>query len=693
MQRHVIRRFLLLSTLLLYVAGQGFADGNVTVLVDGAGDLWLSGDAAGNSLRIRDETGVDGEFVLADDLGTTSVNGLPSLRVYAPGSRVIVDLAEGDDRLVFGGSAYACCDRRVFFRGGPGNDRFEMENEDVLLGDLELDLGAGDDVFLAGEDVQLGALVLVCGEGDDEVRFGPFASLLGAARIELGPGENEIVWRATAARGSVTIVGGAGPETFLVDELATDGFMSLAAGGGDDQLELGNVRPLVSPSVLLEPLVLDAGEGDDRVLLRGACELAGALVVQAGDGRDLVELRGADVRSTCAIRLGAGDDRLHVEGSSLHSAGPRLRAIGNAASGAVRFDGGAGIDLYTSGPDNSFPQGSPSLSGFEVPKATEAPALELSTRVVGRVVLPGSRPAPNAAVSLAALGRTTSADERGFFAFDLAEVPDGWLELTAAASAGGQRLCGSGRVHTSPHVADAGELVLGASCGNTLIFGDGEADAASLEQILLSAGLAADTLQRQRFLPEDLTTFGAAWHVPLSAPLDSAEQARLDAFVRSGGSVHLSGEGAAIQAAHQALVNALVVAGGIEVGIPQGDETWFPLSYAQDAVGGVARFPNALAQVSDFVTGARALGGVFHPNVFIEGASGQVFAALWDGADLAGVHGRLSLGLSTLWFRAANNLPAIENLVAFLSHAGPGTSSDPETVVPSSRALPTMRAP
>jgi hypothetical protein len=88
------------------------------------------------------------------------------------------------------------------------------------------------------------------------------------------------------------------------------------------------------------------------------------------------------------------------------------------------------------------------------------------------------------------------------------------------------------------------------------------------------------------------------------------------------------------------------------VGVPQGKRRVVPITYDPDAAGGVSALPNPLTNVMDFITNSQALGGHHGPERLHRGRLGpRFFAAVWPGAELAGGRGRLSLGLTTLWFR------------------------------------------
>jgi len=489
----------------------------------------------------------------------------------------------------------------------------------------------------------------------------------GDLELDLGDGANRVDWLGGSVHGVLALTGGAQADAIACDNLALTGFVRLTTGAGDDEVLLGSVRP--SASLPCDPgalVLVDAGDGDDTLALSGACELPSGLLVRCGNGRDALALEGASVSGRCTLELGTGDDTLAVDDSDF---GGELRFGGDPmpATGArVLFDGGAGTDRLRTGMGCSYPAGAPELRAFERPKLGADPPMRFALRLSGRVVAAG-QPIAGAAVNVAELGLATATDGAGRFHLVSPATPPGWLEVAAGATVGPRRLCGVARVRAAAEVElDLGDLELLSDCSNVLVFGDGELDAATLEDNLRALGLAPEEIQRQRFLPEDLSPFAVAWHVADAAPLTAAESERLANFVSSGGGLHLAGEGAAVEAAHEALVNRLVVAGGVEVSVPQGSAPWDPLVYDPDAVSGVSQTPNALGIVMDFVTNGRAIGGVVPPNIFVSGASGQAFSAVWNGADLVGGQGRLSLGLATLWFRAQNNLPALENLETFL---------------------------
>ncbi|MBW2543613.1 MAG: hypothetical protein JRF15_16145 [Deltaproteobacteria bacterium] len=195
------------------------------------------------------------------------------------------------------------------------------------------------------------------------------------------------------------------------------------------------------------------------------------------------------------------------------------------------------------------------------------------------------------------------------------------------------------------------------------------------------AALVADltalghTATLQTTLPADLSVYASIWYVAAFEAITTANQDRLRSFIQSGGGVHLTGERPCcetLNASVQALVNSVVVGGGITVG-DQGDPTG-PYPINATAVGDVATNPNSLTTWIP-----NAPGGMLVPdpeNVFAtSGIPGVAVGAVWDSNELVGGNGRLSVLMDWDWFQDANpsdRLPVIENLQAFLGAGASG---------------------
>jgi len=221
-----------------------------------------------------------------------------------------------------------------------------------------------------------------------------------------------------------------------------------------------------------------------------------------------------------------------------------------------------------------------------------------------------------------------------------------------------------------PGCVDAGGSGAGAS--NVLVV---EPDTAYGKGTALVADLTAlgHTATLSTTIPADLSAYAAIWYVEAFNAIPQASQDALRAFIQAGGGVHLTGERPCcetVNASVQAIVNSVVVGGGITVG-GLGDPP-APFPFNQAAVGGVTTQPNAL---TDWPAGAPGgMLGLDPENVLASSASVAV-GAVWDSSELVGGKGRLTVLLDWDWFTVApqaQRLPVIENIQNFL---GSGASS------------------
>lgn len=220
----------------------------------------------------------------------------------------------------------------------------------------------------------------------------------------------------------------------------------------------------------------------------------------------------------------------------------------------------------------------------------------------------------------------------------------------------------------------------GGRGGDVLVFGsDGRGgDRNNLAATLRNLG---KTVTVANALPGDLSSFSTIWHVAAFAPLTNAERASLTAFLASGGGVHLTGERPcceALNAGAQALINAVVIGGGVAVG-GRGD-IGGPYPFNPVAAGGVTLAPNILAQW--FPPAPGGIAGVAGPNVLVSGAGGVPVGAVWSSGSLVGGTGQLTLLMDIDWFNAGNRQPIVENIQNFLGVGGaPTPAVPPQTLI------------
>ena len=615
-----VGRFGLRALFVVALARGAAAAGDVSALVDGAGDLWLFGDELANGVRLEAGGADPDHFRIRGLDASTTINGQASVTLFAPGTRIVAFLGGGDNVAHLGDdsdSDPSCCRRELVVVAGAGRDQV------VVLGPFErvtLDLGPGDDSLDVGEGASGIVGTLRMGTGDDRITIGGFTGADGL--FELGSGNDQIlVGQRTFIRGRIDL--GDGDDFAAIEDEA--GALELLAGFGNDRIELTRFSAVA--------LRLDAGPGADVVRI-------------AGDPSD-----GGPVMEPLQVDLGSGDDRL---------------LVGGARMGSTRFDGDPGLDRYLDLGGNAFTAGAPELVSFEAPKGQGGPVVDVLTTIAGRVVDERGTPVAGAHVALPQRGLATLTGADGAFAIELRTDEREALELVAGATVGGRPRAGAVLTTLTPlGVRDVGDVVVGPLLRNALVFGAPRFRADAVEANLLGLGLRPEEVSLTEALPADLSPYGAIWHV--GGALGAGQRARLVAFVGAGGGLFLSGGTIEVNASVEALVNQLVVGGGVDVGVTGSASDGF-CAFQPGAAGGAATVPNALttffrSAFSRYVTGLAARNELVRMNT-----SSDVPFAVWGPEDLLGHRGRLLVVTNTVWIVAGESLDVFENLQRFLRH-------------------------
>lgn len=263
---------------LSWVSAEASAEGNVTVNVDGAGNLIVVGDALGNGISIMPFDIGEG-FVVG--LGTTLVNGA---------AQAAFSGAVGDFRIrLLGGNDSVAVD------DGDGNE---------VLGDLRIDTGGGNDVVLVRHFIAHDDLLITTGLGNDLVTLEQTA---GASQFV----EDQTLVRTGAGDDQVFVVGDVSFEAFV----RFDDLFQVRTGSGRDFVS-------ITGAVFMDEVSVELGAGDDVGELGGArggvCVCASLFLDEdvlshvsfsGGGGTD-----GGVLESVCGLAPpGLVDDFLHVE--------------------------------------------------------------------------------------------------------------------------------------------------------------------------------------------------------------------------------------------------------------------------------------------------------------------------------------------------------------------------------------------
>ncbi|MEW6760496.1 MAG: DUF4214 domain-containing protein [Pseudomonadota bacterium] len=260
----------------------------------------------------------------------------------------IIDGGAGNDRLVGGDESMAGIGDDI--RGGAGSDQLHGG-----AGDDRLDGGEGDDMLYGGD-------------GNDRLNGG-----LGNDRLEGGDGNDTL----DASQGDDYLSGGAGDDVLAGYRVRQDrpGGTTLDGGDGNDRLYPTSVVKLVlggagddevmvdadGKAASLAPLLVDMGDGNDRLLFGYAADEARPLRVSGGAGVDSYGLLNSSASkfpllTVTDFRTGAGGDVLDVRSFILGDAGPnpfgpaafaRLVQEGSHVLFQVDPDGSSGAQGWT----------------------------------------------------------------------------------------------------------------------------------------------------------------------------------------------------------------------------------------------------------------------------------------------------------------------------------------------------------
>jgi hypothetical protein len=314
--------------------------GNVTAQVSG-GTLFLTGDAANNSIEFSQPAAVSGRYVITgtpDITGApTTVNGQPAVVVTGVSNSVIAHLREGDDSITI---VNGTVNRDLVITTEGGND-------DVIVGSEPTSAPTGPPQFVFPPSPPLsvhigGALNVNTGVGDDIVDEIAVAVRFSNV-IDTGPGLDEVFL------GPEPMAGVAPNEAARVQ---TGVDLVVNTGDGDDftqgiALRVGGSFRHNDPSGINEAFIGSLIVGRDAFVITGS-------------ERDIVTLVGIRSNLLHVNTLG-GDDDVTINdsiGNLLHvflsGGNDRLSVGASRANREALFDGGSGFDTFVDLGGNFF---------------------------------------------------------------------------------------------------------------------------------------------------------------------------------------------------------------------------------------------------------------------------------------------------------------------------------------------------
>jgi len=201
---------------------------------------------------------------------------------------------------------------------------------------LQIHLGAGNDVFSIGSDIRFGRLVQIDGQaGDDTISVtgSNFDRLLS---VSSGTGNDSVVFSRLTAAGPVSISADGSLQFATADSTLQRSLTVNTAAGADSAVVTG--------STIGGSVVLLTGAGDDNIAIQNST-LRSSLYVDAGRGRDVVLLDGAKVTGPASLWMRQGNDSIILQGQTVLSrrltvgallGTDQLEIAGTATTGRVR---------------------------------------------------------------------------------------------------------------------------------------------------------------------------------------------------------------------------------------------------------------------------------------------------------------------------------------------------------------------
>ena len=202
----------------------------------------------------------------------------------------------------------------VLRQTGVGSVDADLNENNDVGGDFVIDT-TGPTTVDAGFDRIGGDLIAMTGDSDDSVTFNAdgaadgVADIGGEVNLDVGAGDDTFELTDADVRGRANLQAGTGGDAATLRDVTVGGNAGVnAAGeGGSDTLDFENVMV----GGILNALT---GDSDDTVTLDGVS--ADRLNARVGGGDDMLEVTDGEIRGTLNLQAGAGGDAVTVRETS-----------------------------------------------------------------------------------------------------------------------------------------------------------------------------------------------------------------------------------------------------------------------------------------------------------------------------------------------------------------------------------------
>jgi hypothetical protein len=256
--------------------------------------------------------------------------------VYVAGN-INLALGAGDDVVYLGGDVFSTA-QNLSLSMGDGDDHLQMER--AYIGrNQTIEGNAGNDAFMFTGDTFLGRFQLGTSSG-------------GATTIVGGDGDDRIEALVCYIAGPLTLDGGDGNDTAVLNRSAVTGQSSFLGGDGFDHLVAGICY-------FATTVRFDGGVGSDYLVLVGSI-ITQSAGIQGQEGADSVEIANV-IAKVVTIDTGEGTDIGHLRASlfehlfaDLGDDDDVITLQWNIVHGVAEVDGGLGLSDRLSDQGNLF---------------------------------------------------------------------------------------------------------------------------------------------------------------------------------------------------------------------------------------------------------------------------------------------------------------------------------------------------
>lgn len=274
--------------------------GNVATRVSSRGDLTLTGDARGNGVSVT--AGLTPGTIIVTGLGTTTIDGQASVTLGGVTGNVTINLGQGDDVLLLGGTDQLDVARNLTINLGRGNDVLDLKNVTVA-GKAAIAGAAGADSVTLADTAFSRNLHVNLGKGSNSLTL-DHVTVNDKAKLEGGSDADAFQLVDSVFARSLVLNLGNGDNTLQLDTVNVTGKTTATAGKGADIIA-------VLDSVFGDRFKLSTGNGNDQATLAD-CTFDALALLNGGCGVDTLD---------AGFTHGTGNGNVFLSGLSIKNFG------------------------------------------------------------------------------------------------------------------------------------------------------------------------------------------------------------------------------------------------------------------------------------------------------------------------------------------------------------------------------------